>query len=232
MKYKLLFFLLFAGSLATLGFLFRQYSMFDELVRYEFHLRNLLKAHPLKGFTIGLVVYLVLSLIPGTGGKSVIYGWLFGFWQGVLIADCALTAAAIVSFLISRRLLRDILLSRFAIAMQHLDRAIKRDGAFYLLALRTMHSPYTATNYAMGTTSIDVKSFWWATQLGLIPGTVIFVWAGTQIPTLETVVEEGAGAVFSLQVIAALGLTGVFPLVARWGIRKIWPRVEKTELAE
>lgn len=222
MKKKLLTFSLLLVVIVVAGVLFRRYGSFELLVRHELRIRTFLATRPVSGFALGLISYFLLSLIPGTGGKSVIYGWLFGFWPAVVIADCALTAAAVVTFLISRWLLRDVLRSRFALVMPRLDRAIERDGAYYLLALRMMHSPYTATNYAVGATSMRTFSFWWSTQLGLIPSTMVFVFAGTQIPSLREVIQQGAGAVITPQLILSLVLMGVFPLMVRWLIRRLW----------
>jgi len=222
MKSKLLTFLLLVLLIAVAGFFFRRYGLFDNLIRHEVQIRTFLAENPLRGFTIGLISYFLLSLIPGTGGKSVVYGWLFGFWQAVVIADVALTGAAVVTFLVSRWLMRDALRSRFAIVMQKLDEHLEKDGAFYLLSLRLMHSPYTATNYACGATSLSTFSFWWPTQLGLIPSTMVFVFAGTQIPTLREVIQQGATAVLSPNMMLALLLMGIFPLVVRWLSRRYW----------
>jgi len=222
MKKKLLTFGLLLMGIAVIGLLFRRYGSFEILIEHENRIRTYLSARPIVGFLIGLLTYFVLSLIPGTGGKSVIYGWLFGFWPAAVIADCGLSAAAVVTFLVSRSLLRDVLRSRFAIVMQRLDRAVERDGAFYLLAIRMMHAPYTMTNYIVGATSMRTFPFWWSTQLGLLPSTMVFVFAGTQIPTLRDVVEQGAGAIFTPQLMVALVLMGIFPLLARWIIRRFW----------
>ncbi|HSG72053.1 MAG TPA: VTT domain-containing protein [Planctomycetaceae bacterium] len=222
MKRKLLILSIFGATIGAAAVLFHRYGTFEQLVRYETQVRSFLEEHAVLGLLIGFVSYFLLSLIPGTAGKSVIYGWLFGFWQGIVIVDCALTAAAVVTFLLIRSLLRESLRSRFMLVMERLDKVIERDGAFYLFALRMMHAPFTATNYAMGATSLDLKSFWWATQLGLIPGSIVFVFAGTQIPTLEEVVQQGAGAVFSTNVILALVLVGLFPLALRWSVRRYW----------
>jgi len=222
MKKKLLTFGLLLAGIAVIGLLFRRYGSFEILVENERRIRAFLSSRPMAGFLIGLLTYFLLSLVPGTGGKSVVYGWLFGFWPAVVIADCALSAAAVVTFLVARWLLRDALRSRFAIVMQRVDRAVERDGAFYLLALRMMHAPYTMTNYMVGATSMRTVPFWWSTQLGLLPSTMVFVFTGTQIPTLREVVEQGAGAIFTPELCVALALMGVFPFLLRRLIRRFW----------
>lgn len=233
MKSKILTFLILTIVITAAGLLFRRYGLFKVLLTYEIHIRTFLMSKPILGFVIGLFSYFLLSIIPGTGGKSLIYGWLFGFWQAVIIADCALTAAAVVTFLLSRTLMRDAIRSRFFFLMQKLDHSFEREGAYYLLALRLMHSPYTLTNYVCGATSLSTFSFWWSTQLGLIPSTMVFVFAGTQIPTLEEVIQYGASAVLSPKLLLALVLMGLFPLLIRWVSSQYWKTYpEKIQLKD
>ena len=224
MKRKLatLLILLAAGIAAWL--VLREHLTLEQLVAHEDRFRSLIDQSPLIGFAAGFAAYSLVCLVPGTTGKSLIMGWLFGFWQGLLIVNLGLTVAAVTTFLLSRYLLRDVLHSRWGIRLKRLDDAIQRDGAFYVFALRMMHAPYSVTNYAMGTTCITLTSFWWSTQLGMLAGNIVFVYAGTQFPTLEEAAREGLGAVFSPGLIAAFVLVGVLPLSARWVIRRVWTR--------
>ena len=58
----------------------------------------------------------------------------------------------------------------------------------------------------------------------MLPGNIVFVYAGTQLPTLSEAAEEGLGGIFSIELIAAFTLVGVFPLIARWVINRIWKK--------
>ena len=188
----------------------------EELARQESRLRELISEQPLLALATGFVAYSVMSLFPGMAGKSLVIGWLFGLWPGVVLVNFGLTAAAVASFLLGRSLFRDMLQSRFPVRLRRLDEAIARDGAFYLFALRMMHAPYSLTNYAMGATCISTKQFWWSTQLGMLPGNFVFVYAGTQIPTLSEAAAHGLAGVVSVHLLAALALLGLLPLIARW----------------
>ena len=50
---------------------------------------------------------------------------------------------------------------------------IDRDGAYYLLTLRLVPIPFFVVNAVMGLTPIRVGSFWWASQLGMLPATFV-----------------------------------------------------------
>jgi uncharacterized membrane protein YdjX (TVP38/TMEM64 family) len=221
MKKKLLTLVMVILVIGVGWYVARQYFTLDEIAAEETRLRAALAENPVTAFLVGLLVYVVLSFLPPTAGKSLVFGWLYGLWQGVLLVNVGLTIAAIGMFWVSRYLLREGLRSRFGVSLQRLDRAIDRDGASYLFALRMMHAPYTILNYAMGTTGIKTVAFWWATQLGMLPGNILFVYAGTQLPTLQEAADKGLTSIASWPLILAFVLIGVFPLAARWAVRRV-----------
>lgn len=216
MKRKLVPIIVLLAGLLLLVIVVESRFSWDELVTQESGLRARIAAHPLLAVLIGFVVYVLLSFVPGASGKSLVVGWLFGMWAGVVIVNVGLTLVAILTFLASRYLFRDAVQSRFGYHIQRIDDAIHRDGDSYLFMLRVLHSPYTVTNYAFGATSMRTGGFWWATQLGLLPGNIIFVYAGTQVPSLRQLADEGAASVFSWQLIGALVLLSAVTVLIRY----------------
>lgn len=207
--------LAFVGVLATGAVLLREHASLEVLVGHETRLRENIAAAPFQSWLIGFGVYFVASLIPGTGGKSMIFGWLFGLWSAVLMVDAALTLAALVTFLISRYLIRDVVESRFAMHVDRLNRHLQRDGPFYLLQLRMAHAPFTFINYVSGALRIPTTTFWWTTQLGILPGTIVFVFAGSRLPTLRELSERGPIELLDPWLIAGLLLTAILPVLIR-----------------
>lgn len=187
---------LFAG-LALLAILIQRHFTWDELIAHETLLRERIAEHPVHAVLAGFSIYVLVCLVPGTTGKSLIFGWLYGIWLGVLIVNFGLTVAAMLAFFASRYLFRDAVQSRCGYQLRRIDNAIQRDGASYLFMLRVLHCPYTFTNYAFGATSMRTSSFWWASQLGMLPGNIIFVYAGSQVPSLRQLADEGVAEVFS-----------------------------------
>lgn len=208
--------LMFVGVLAAIALLLPGHASLEVLVRRETRLRESIANNPFQSWMIGFGVYFLASLIPGTGGKSMIFGWLFGLWSAVLMVDGALTLAALVTFFISRYLIRDVVESRFTVHVERLNRHLARDGPFYLLQLRMAHAPFTFINYVSGTLRVPAVTFWWTTQLGLLPGTIVFVFAGTRLPTLQQLAEQGAIRLLDPWLIAGLALTAILPVIVRW----------------
>jgi uncharacterized membrane protein YdjX (TVP38/TMEM64 family) len=87
--------------------------------------------------------------------------------------------------------------------------------------------PFFVINAVMGLTPIRTRTFWWVSQLGMFAGTVVYVYAGSSVPNLQTLADEGIHAVFAphqmLQILIAFTLLGVFPLVIRRIARRFLP---------
>lgn len=205
-----------------------RYLTWGELTAHETTLREQIARNPIRALVIGLGIYTVVCLVPGTTGKSLVLGWLYGVWQGVVIVNLGLTIAAVLTFFASRHIFRDVVQSRFGYHLRRIDDAVQRDGGCYLFMLRVIHCPYSVTNYICGATSMRVRSFWWASQLGMLPGNFVFVYAGSRVPSLRQFANEGVAAAFSWQVVATLVVLSVLPLLLRYAAgRWLLPRVSR-----
>lgn len=217
------FILLLAGLLwGTHLFLWDVQSIID----HEDKLRQFVNIKPVEATLLGFVIHTLLCFVPGAGGKSLIMGWLFGFWSALIQVNVGLTIAAVSTFELSRYLFRDAVRRRLGARMDRIDQAIAREGGYFLFALRLAHGPYTITNYAMGATSISIRSFWLATQFGMIPGNILFVYTGSQFPSLKQLSEQGIVSLLTWRVIGAFAVLALLPLL----IRRIQRRYREAEM--
>ncbi|MEX0819800.1 MAG: VTT domain-containing protein, partial [Pirellulaceae bacterium] len=143
-----------------------------------------------------------------------------GFLPGLLVVNVGLTIAAVIMFLLSRYLVRDAVYSRLGWFIERLNRGLRAGQGGYLLILRLLHAPFTLTNYAVGTTNVGVRQFWWTTQLGLLPGNIAFVLAGASLPSLRELAQQGPWAFVNMPLLIGLTLIGLLPIVIRWGIKR------------
>ncbi|HUP81695.1 MAG TPA: VTT domain-containing protein [Pirellula sp.] len=207
--------------IAALVLIAQRYSSMELLVRYECNIREYVRIKPVQSWVLGFVIYTCLSLIPGTAGKSFVCGWIFGFWPATILVDSALTLAALVAFFASRFLLRDAIESRFGVYLELFRRNSESSLGFYLLMLRLIHTPFSFVNYVAGATNVvPTKTFWWTTQVGLLPATMIFVYAGTQIPSLATIADRGVFALLDARLLVALIAPAILTPVVRRIIHK------------
>jgi uncharacterized membrane protein YdjX (TVP38/TMEM64 family) len=220
MKRRLLVGLLVLFVALLIGLLATPYLSLDAVAAREQWLRGLIISHPWQSWLTGFAVYFVASLIPGTRGKAIVCGWLFGFWFGLVLVNLALTAAAIVTFLVSRYLVRDAIQERYHRKFLRINQALEQEGAWYVLLLRVVPVSFSLTNYLLGATNVNTKTYWWASQLGMLPGNAAFVFLGAGLPSLSEIARNGVAALISWELIAALTLFSLFPLVAHRVVRR------------
>lgn len=218
-SYRLLAMGAFIILIGLLGILARHYGSMDWLIENEARVRQWVEQNSVQAWFVGLTIYAAFSLVPGTAGKSVVFGWLFGFWKAVLMIDLGLTFAAIVSFVAARFFIADAVHSKFGGLIGRLNRGLEKDGGFYLLMMRLAHMPFSVVNYGAGATSVSLRTFAWTTMAGLLPGTMIMVFVGTRIPTLSDIANKGAWELLDPMLYAILVAAIVFPSLIHWAIR-------------
>lgn len=202
---------------------------FENLARYETQFREAQQSQPVAVFGAAFLLYVVVTglSLPGAAVLTLAYGWAFGVWKGVPLVSFASTAGATLAFLLSRYLFQEAIQSRFSDRLPSFNSALRKDGPFFLFTLRLVPAvPFFVINAVMGLTPIRTWTFWWVSQLGMLAGTAVYVYAGATVPSLNRLAEEGLGAVFTpaqiAQITGAFVLLGLFPLVVRFAIRKLW----------
>jgi pyruvate/2-oxoglutarate dehydrogenase complex dihydrolipoamide dehydrogenase (E3) component/uncharacterized membrane protein YdjX (TVP38/TMEM64 family) len=162
-------------------------------------------------FFAGYVLVTALS-IPGAAVMTLAAGALFGLLHGTVLVSFASTLGATLAFLAARFLLRQPLRDRYGERLKAFDAGIERDGAFYLFTLRLVPLfPFFMINLLAGLTHLRAWTYAWVSQLGMLPGTVVYVYAGTQLARIESPRD-----VLSPGLIGAFALVGLMPLLMRW----------------
>src|SRR5690349_2610253 len=95
--------ILFFAAVILAGWLVGSYFSLESLAEQERSIHNLVAEHPLIAWVLGFFIYVGISLVPGTRGKAIAAGWLFGLWSGLLLVNCALTLAALIGFFIMKK---------------------------------------------------------------------------------------------------------------------------------
>ena len=162
------------------------------------------------GFFILYVAVTGLS-IPGAAIMTLIAGALFGVMVGTIIVSFASTLGATLAFLSARFVLREWVQGKFGERLRAIDEGLEKDGAFYLFTLRLIPVfPFFVINLLMGLTRIKTGTFFWVSQLGMLPATIVFVNAGTQISRIES-----TAGLLSPMLIASFVALALFPWVAK-----------------
>ncbi len=197
------FFIFDLGQYLSLDFLKSKHQM---LVTYAAENRAVAVA----GFFLIYVAVTSLSL-PGAALLTLAGGAIFGFLTGLIIVSFASTIGATLAFLFSRFMFRDAVQNKFSTHLQTINDGIEEEGAFYLFTLRLIPVvPFFAVNLLMGLSTIKPLVFALVSQLGMLPGTAVFVNAGNQLAQINTLSD-----ILSPSLLIAFALLGIFPIVAK-----------------
>ena len=89
--------------------------------------------------------------------------------------------------------------------------ALKLTGAYYLFTLRLVPLfPFFVINLVVGITRLPARTYYWVSQLGMLPGTLVYINAGTQIGKLESL-----SGILSPGILLSFILLGIFPLLTK-----------------
>ena len=165
--------------------------------------------------------YIVITAfsLPGAVWMTLGGGAFFGLFAGTVIVSFASSIGATLAMLISRFLLRDWVQNRFEKQMQIINSGINKEGGFYLFTLRLVPAvPFFVINLGMGLTPLRAGTFYWVSQLGMLPGTLVYINAGSELGKIQSV-----GEILSPTLIASFVLLGIFPLL----VKKMLAFIEK-----
>ncbi len=189
-----------------------QYFNFAYIKEHQAIFYQNYRQHPMLVACIYFLIYIfstALSL-PGAALLTLLGGGMFGLLWGVVIVSFASSIGATLAFLVSRFLLQSTLQIRFGQQLQVINQGMEKEGAFYLFTLRLVPVfPFFMINLLMGLTSIKTSTFYWVSQLGMLPVTIVYVIAGTQLEQLDSV-----SGILSPGLIISFTLLGIFPLLA------------------
>jgi uncharacterized membrane protein YdjX (TVP38/TMEM64 family) len=209
------------------------YAQFGDVLSFHFlatkesGMQAFKSGHPVLVVGIAFAIYVAITglSLPGAAILTLVYGWFFGFSQGLLLVSFASTAGATLAFLFSRFVLRDTIVAKFGERLKKVNSALEKEGAFYLFTLRLLPvMPFFIINLLMGLTPVKTRTYWWVSQLGMLPGTAVYVYAGSQVPSLQTLADKGAGGILSPGLLIAFVLLGIFPIA----VKKIMNKIKKS----
>lgn len=169
--------------------------------------------NPVLTVVIYSIFYVLVTALswPGATVITLAGGALFGLFWGTVIVSFASTIGATLAFFAARLLFRDKIEHHYGNFLKQVNDGMAREGAYYLFSLRLIPLfPFFAVNLLMGLTQIKPYTYFWVSQVGMLPGTVLYVNAGLQLATIETLSD-----IASPVLVGSFVLLGVFPLAAK-----------------
>ena len=144
-------------------------------------------------------------------------GAMFGVIEGVIIVSFGSTIGACVCFLLSRYLLKEFINDKFQKTKIIIDNKFSVNGIYYLLSLRLIPTiSFVLINLIMGVLPISLFRFYYISQLGMLPATVIYVNAGSEISRVNNIND-----VMSFTLIMSFILVATLPLLIKFAINYV-----------
>ena len=132
---------------------------------------------------LGFILIYIVSTVMMLPGSPLTFaaGALFGFWKGLILVSLSSTLGATCAFMVSRYLIRKSVEKRVLEnkKFQSIDNEINEQGwKIVILARLSPIIPFFLLNYALGITKIRFIHFIFASWIGMIPGTIVYVLMG------------------------------------------------------
>lgn len=206
-------FLLMVMMISFFAFDLEEYATLDYLeqqqyILLEYYYQNVFRTLFIFGFAY--VIVTAFSL-PVATILTLLAGGLFGFAIGLTLVSFASSIGATSAFLMTRFLLKDFVQEKYSKQLNRINEEFKKEGAFYIFALRLVPAiPFFLVNILMSLLPIKARTFYWVSQLGMLPGTAIYVYAGTELGKINTLSD-----IASPSILFAFTLLGLFPIIAK-----------------
>lgn len=182
--------------------------------------RDRLLAYTADRYLSAVMIFVLLYLavvafsLPGAALFTLTGGFLFGAIPGALYANIGATTGATLAFLSARYLLHDWVEARWGQRLGAFQRGFAHNAFGYLISLRLMPIfPFFIINLLTGLTKTPLGTFVAATSLGIIPGSLVYAYAGRQLGTINALRDIASPGV--LTAFMLLGLLALAPMIYR-----------------
>jgi uncharacterized membrane protein YdjX (TVP38/TMEM64 family) len=159
----------------------------EALIRNRMAIDTFVSAHRILAVLayIGIYIVAVALSLPGAVFLTVSGGFLFGLAVGASAAVIGATIGATLIFLVARSALGEPLLRRAGPRAAQLAQGFRDDAFSYLLFLRLVPAfPFFLVNLVPAFAGVRLMPFVAATALGVIPGALVYAFAGTGLDSV------------------------------------------------
>jgi uncharacterized membrane protein YdjX (TVP38/TMEM64 family) len=206
------------GAIIVLIVLFKvlglgQYLTLDYLKSSQEKFVILYNNNQVAVIAVYMLIYIAVTALslPGAAVMTLAGGAMFGFWVGFIVVSFASTIGATLACFVARFLLRDWVQNKFDDKLTAINEGIAKEGAFYLFSLRLVPIfPFFIINLVLGLTNMNLLTFYWVSQVGMLPGTMVYVNAGKELAKIDSL-----SGILSPGLILSFVILGIFPITVK-----------------
>ncbi|MDP3919461.1 MAG: TVP38/TMEM64 family protein [Candidatus Omnitrophota bacterium] len=181
---------------------------------------------------VGIYILACVLFVPGSV-LTLGAGAIFGVVTGSIVVSVGATLGATCAFLVGRYFARDWIAAKIEgnAKFKAVDRAVAQEG-WKIVGLTRLSPvfPFILLNYAFGLTRVTLRDYFFASWIGMIPGTIMYVYVGSLAGSLATLGAEGRArtpaewALYGVGLLATVLVTVYVTRIARRALaEKIGP---------
>ena len=171
-----------------------------------------------------LYIVCVALSIPVASYLTLIGGAIFN-WLALPVVVFSATIGATIIFILSRSILADYFSKKIIKKYKSLEKGFSKNHFCYLLFLRLIpFAPFFVVNILAGIVNMRIISYFFATFIGIIPGTTIYIFTGitftelfldSQIPEFNIISSK------YFLIILLLSILSLSPIIFKKFLKKI-----------
>jgi len=212
MKNKIILFTIFIVLIALIKYFdLDTYFTFENLKSQKEILSSYVNENYFLTIFIFVLLYIisVAFLIPIATVLTLAGGFLFGSIEGTLFVNIGATIGAGFAFLFARYIIGAKLQEKYSSQLEKFNKELTENKYQYLFSLRFLPIfPFFLVNFLAGLTKVDFKTFIITTSLGIIPGSFVYTYAGSQLSSINAISD-----IFSKEILSAFLLLGFLTLL-------------------
>ncbi|HEB41686.1 MAG TPA: TVP38/TMEM64 family protein [Candidatus Dependentiae bacterium] len=160
-------------------------------------------------FYISCYITAVAFSLPIGAILTVAGGFLFGIIAGTFYTNIGATVGATIAFFLVRYLIGDTVQQKYAVQLARFNKSMEQYGSNYLLVIRFIAViPFFLVNILAGLTNLPLLTFIWTTAIGILPGSLVYTFAGQQLNNIEAVSD-----IFSFNMLLVFFFLAFFALL-------------------
>jgi uncharacterized membrane protein YdjX (TVP38/TMEM64 family) len=186
----------------------------ENLQSHGDQLRQFSNEHYLVSVIIFILIYVAVTgfSLPGALILTLAAGYIYKTIFAAVYVNIGATAGATLAFIFARYVAGQWVQQKYSDKLAKFNDELERNGSKYLLMLRLVPIfPFFLINIFAGLTRIPIKTFIWTTSIGILPGSLVYAYAGEQLGTIRNVKD-----IFTARILIAfllLAALAVLPVV-------------------
>ena len=199
-----------------------EYITFDALREHRSWLLDQVQNNTLITAITFMAIYIVAVAfsLPGGAVLTIVGGFMFGLALGTTFVVVSATIGATALFLVAKTTIGDALKAKMSPWLQKMEQGFQENAFNYLLAMRLIPIfPFFVVNLVPAFLGVRLKTYFFATLFGIIPGSVVFIQVGAGLGSIFDSGEEFSttGILTTDVVLALVGLAilSLLPILYR-----------------